>query len=135
MGLQKLLSGLGLHVIGRTLNSKNQPEKNSLSYYDIPKKQRGVQKVHFQNEIAEKAYKTGACGLLKGGSKIGSFWDNRGGHFQKMNRFDPIAEKGGENENADGGKEKIHSESFNQWNVNSRNRDRNAGQSEYSEAD
>ena len=35
----------------------------------------------------------------------------------------------------DGGKEKIHSESFNQWNVNSRNRDRNAGQSEYSEAD
>ena len=44
-----------------------------------------------------------------------------------MNRFDPIAEKGGENENADRRKEKIHSESFNQWNVNSRNRDRNAG--------
>lgn len=127
MGFRSQLLEDGFHAIGMIWNSKKHPEKNSCRTTTYQKKQRGVQTVHFQNENAKKAYKIGVCGLLKGGSKIGSFWDNRGVHFQKMNRFDPIAEKGGENENADGGKEKIHSESFNQWNVNSRNRDRNAG--------
>lgn len=77
MGFRSQLLEDGFHAIGMIWNSKKHPEKNSCRTTTYQKKQRGVQKVHFQNEDAEKAYKINACGLLGGGSKIGAICGGR----------------------------------------------------------